>query len=732
MKASNDDSSNSLIYLVVLYRSKQQQQQQGSCHPNGPTHNCRTYRKVSRFLPNGVYLFLACLALQNSWQIPYITLYARIFCDAFQLFDFHQEELEDALLSDNPEEIHPFLQELLISLLTGLTRLHVNSGNMFMMLSSVLKRCDLTIDSSCSSFVMKISDDTISTTEWKEMGIFEKVTVLRALCDAKLNRPDIEQVTENIPADSLRFEPFGEDSRGNKLWYFGDTRLYSDSPSKDSETSTWQCMCRTLDEWNTFIENFRKTCSRKNSSLKDRKLLERLIELNAELPEIYARKERERHRRWTSYEPKRSSTRLEAKRQQRLELEEITQEQKARYEKFLEFKRRQEETIAKEKERLERNERVKRREERADRIRRRAAAGSSTGLVDGSEMSDNSNASSALNDESSNPIDTSDIHQKVLTLLRTNENSWPFLEPVTEELAPKYFSIIENPMDLATIQKKINAKAYVNNSAEFVRDVELMVANCEQYNGKRSILGRLANRLLRYFKDCWSEYQPVTPQCDDDIDEFNPLKRRLHESTSTTITRDKNNNTRPRKNYRQLAGLSDDEDDDEAEYVPVPSSKRARHSTPSVPIYITIDPNSPASIVYHDHSYFIRHESTDTNRRKTAIPISKPSLPTIQPQTHPQPQTSLPTVQVLNRLLLERQQKLRNSTTDPSTSSSTTATTTTTAIEFSAILRALLGKQGQHITIENKLDQNTETTLPSSTPPPQPIVASQAQSDSST
>ncbi len=31
----------------------------------------------------------------------------------------------------------------------------------------------------------------------------------------------------------------------------------------------------------------------------------------------------------------------------------------------------------------------------------------------------------------------------VLTMLRTNENSWPFLEPVTEELAPNYFTIIE-------------------------------------------------------------------------------------------------------------------------------------------------------------------------------------------------------------------------------------------------------------------------------------------------
>jgi hypothetical protein len=127
-------------------------------------------------------------------------------------------------------------------------------------------------------------------------------------------------------------------------------------------TSTWECICRALDEWNVFIENFRKICSKKNSSLKDRKLLERLVALNADLPDIYSRKDRDRHRRWTSYEPKRASTRLEAKRQQRLEFEEITQEQKARHDKFLEFKRRQEETIAKEKERLERSERVKRRE----------------------------------------------------------------------------------------------------------------------------------------------------------------------------------------------------------------------------------------------------------------------------------------------------------------------------------------------------------------------------------
>ena len=99
------------------------------------------------------------------------------------------------------------------------------------------------------------------------------------------------------------------------------------------------------------------------------------------------------------------------------------------------------------------------------------------------------------------------------------------------------------------------------------------------------VLGRLANRLLRYFKECWSECQPITPQLDDDIDDViynrdNPLKRHLHESTSaTTTTRDKNNNTRPKRNYRQLAGLSDDDDDDdgETEYIPVASSKRVSY-----------------------------------------------------------------------------------------------------------------------------------------------------------
>ena len=72
------------------------------------------------------------------------------------------------------------------------------------MLSNVLKRCDLTIVTSTPSTLTTISDDSISTSTWQEMTIFEKVTVLRALCDARLNRADIEQVTEVKPSQKKR------------------------------------------------------------------------------------------------------------------------------------------------------------------------------------------------------------------------------------------------------------------------------------------------------------------------------------------------------------------------------------------------------------------------------------------------------------------------------------------------------------------------------------------------
>ncbi|XP_068187491.1 bromodomain-containing protein 8-like isoform X2 [Antennarius striatus] len=56
-----------------------------------------------------------------------------------------------------------------------------------------------------------------------------------------------------------------------------------------------------------------------------------------------------------------------------------------------------------------------------------------------------------------------------------------FLQPVTEEIAPGYHSIVHRPMDLATIKKNIET-GLIRTTAEFQREIMLMFQNAVMYN----------------------------------------------------------------------------------------------------------------------------------------------------------------------------------------------------------------------------------------------------------
>lgn len=45
---------------------------------------------------------------------------------------------------------------------------------------------------------------------------------------------------------------------------------------------------------------------------------------------------------------------------------------------------------------------------------------------------------------------------EVLDVLLQHENSWPFRKPVDREKVRDYYDVIKYPMDLETVQKKIN------------------------------------------------------------------------------------------------------------------------------------------------------------------------------------------------------------------------------------------------------------------------------------
>ena len=48
----------------------------------------------------------------------------------------------------------------------------------------------------------------------------------------------------------------------------------------------------------------------------------------------------------------------------------------------------------------------------------------------------------------------------MLSGLRKQEDSWIFEEPVTEDIAPGYFEIVDKPMDFLTVEKKIESGGY--------------------------------------------------------------------------------------------------------------------------------------------------------------------------------------------------------------------------------------------------------------------------------
>ncbi|KAJ8361966.1 hypothetical protein AAFF_G00409080, partial [Aldrovandia affinis] len=73
-----------------------------------------------------------------------------------------------------------------------------------------------------------------------------------------------------------------------------------------------------------------------------------------------------------------------------------------------------------------------------------------------------------------------------------------FLQPVTDDIAPGYHSIVHRPMDLSTIKKNIEAGAgQIRSTAEFQRDIMLMFQNAVMYNSSDHDVFHMALEMQR-------------------------------------------------------------------------------------------------------------------------------------------------------------------------------------------------------------------------------------------
>ena len=89
---------------------------------------------------------------------------------------------------------------------------------------------------------------------------------------------------------------------------------------------------------------------------------------------------------------------------------------------------------------------------------------------------------------------------KELVSKKYSSFNYPFLEPVDPVAlnCPTYFDFVKEPMDLSTVQKKLNNWDY-QTPQEFEKDVRLVFKNCYAFNPEGTIVNMMGHRLEDVF-----------------------------------------------------------------------------------------------------------------------------------------------------------------------------------------------------------------------------------------
>ncbi|KAG0671962.1 histone acetyltransferase [Maudiozyma exigua] len=90
------------------------------------------------------------------------------------------------------------------------------------------------------------------------------------------------------------------------------------------------------------------------------------------------------------------------------------------------------------------------------------------------------------------------VMQNILTELQNHAAAWPFLQPVNREEVPDYYEFIKEPMDLSTMEIKLENNKY-EKMEDFIYDLRLVCNNCRMYNGENTSYFKYANRLEKFF-----------------------------------------------------------------------------------------------------------------------------------------------------------------------------------------------------------------------------------------
>lgn len=94
-----------------------------------------------------------------------------------------------------------------------------------------------------------------------------------------------------------------------------------------------------------------------------------------------------------------------------------------------------------------------------------------------------------------------DMMKSLLNELQTHPAAWPFLKPVNKKEVPQYYEMIQYPMDLETMERKLEAENKYIGLPNFISDFKLIISNCMLFNDPNTSYCKNARNLEKFFEE---------------------------------------------------------------------------------------------------------------------------------------------------------------------------------------------------------------------------------------